>query len=153
VWWGLAGCVLVGRARERAALGIPLDFLFYASFRARRKVGQTGGVAARAEGLTSDDCHYTLNNVIASFEHKGLRKLFEGDGRYVEGSLRNRIARVLSVMDAAGSIAELKIPGFRLHELSGDLNGLWSITVSGNWRITFRFAGGQFHALNLVDYH
>lgn len=103
--------------------------------------------------LTSDACHATINNVIATFEHKGLKKFYEGNARYIEGALRKRVAYVLAVMDAAASLSDLEIPGFRLHELSGNPKGTWSITVSGNWRITFRFADGEFHDMNLVDYH
>jgi len=91
--------------------------------------------------------------VIATFEHKGLKKLYEGNARYVEGTLRKRIAYILAVLDASASLSDLEIPGFRLHELSGDLKGVWSIVVNGNWRITFRFADGQFCDVDLVDYH
>ena len=91
--------------------------------------------------------------VIATFEHKGLKKLFEGKPRHVEGPLRKRAAHILAVMDAAASLSDLEIPGFRLHELSGALKGTRSITVSGNWRITFRVADGEFHDVDLVDYH
>ncbi len=91
--------------------------------------------------------------MIATFEHKSLKKLFEGNPRYIEGALRNRVAYILAVMDAAALISDLELPGFRMHELSGDLKGIWSITVSGNWRITFRFEDGEFHDVDLVDYH
>ncbi|MGH8602978.1 MAG: type II toxin-antitoxin system RelE/ParE family toxin [Gammaproteobacteria bacterium] len=45
------------------------------------------------------------------------------------------------------------LPGFRLHPLKGDLKGLWSVSVSGNWRIIFRFEEGHAYDVDLVDYH
>ncbi len=48
---------------------------------------------------------------------------------------------------------KLDLPGYRLHQLKGDKKGIWSITVSGNWRITFRFDDGSAHDVDLIDYH
>jgi len=70
-----------------------------------------------------------------------------------KGRSAKRVAYILAVLDAAASLSDLEIPGFRLHELSGDLKGVWSIAVNGNWRITFRFADSQFCDVDLVDYH
>ena len=47
----------------------------------------------------------------------------------------------------------MNIPGYRLHPLKGDLKGFWSVTVSGNWRIVFRFEDGQVVDVDLTDYH
>lgn len=103
--------------------------------------------------LTSDTCHATINNVIATFEHKGLKKFFEGNPRYIE----RRAPQPRGVHPRRDGRRRVdirsKLPGFRLPELSGDLKGIWSITVSGNWRITFRFEDGEFHDVDLVDYH
>jgi len=57
------------------------------------------------------------------------------------------------VLDAASSALDLAAPGSRLHELKGDQEGVWFVTVSGNWRITFRFTGGNAHDVDLIDYH
>jgi toxin HigB-1 len=64
-----------------------------------------------------------------------------------------RIRRILTVLDAAETIDGIALPGFRLHPLKGDRKGLWSVTVSGNWRIVFRFEGGDVFDVDLVDYH
>ena len=57
-------------------------------------------------------------------------------------------------MDTAEKISELGLfPGWRLHRLRGDLKGYWSISVSSNWRVVFRFARGDFHDVDLIDYH
>lgn len=66
----------------------------------------------------------------------------------------SRIRRVLGILDAAGSIETLNLlPGMRLHPLKGDLDGFWSVSVSGNWRIIFRFETTDFYDVDLVDYH
>lgn len=77
----------------------------------------------------------------------------DGNARDVAAKLRVRVARVLFLLDAATCVEDLEIPGFRLHELSGKFQGFWSITVSANWRVTFRFAEGNVHDVDLVDYH
>jgi toxin HigB-1 len=63
------------------------------------------------------------------------------------------VQRFLSALDAAGSPQALDIPGFRLHPLKGDLEGFWSVTVSGNWRVLFRFEDGDAFGVDLRDYH
>jgi proteic killer suppression protein len=92
--------------------------------------------------------------VIRSFRHKGLKQMFEkGQARLIDPSLRDRVANILAVLDAAASALDLVGPGRRLHELQGDQEGVWSVTVSGNWRITFRFTDGNAHDVDLFDYH
>ena len=91
--------------------------------------------------------------MIRSFRHSGLKKLFEGDASRVAGNLRPRVELALSALDAAASPLELNIPGYRLHQLKGNQKGIWSIALSGNWRITFRFDHGNAHDVDLLDYH
>lgn len=92
--------------------------------------------------------------MIASFRHKGLKQMFEkGQARLVDPFLRARTGNILAVLDAAASARDLAGPGNRLHELKGDREGVWSVTVSGNWRITFRFLSGNAHDVDLIDYH
>jgi len=59
----------------------------------------------------------------------------------------------LAALDTAENIDDMDIPGFRLHELSGSLRNGWSITVNGNWRLTFEFRGGDAYLLDYEDYH
>ena len=73
--------------------------------------------------------------------------------RLIDPSLRVRVANILAVLDAASSALDLAGPRNRLHELQGKQEGVWSVTVSGNWRITFRFSDGNAHDVDLVDYH
>ena len=77
----------------------------------------------------------------------------KGQARLIDPSLRVRVANILAVLDAASSALDLAGPGNRLHELQGDHEGVWSVTVSGNWRITFRFTDGNAHDVDLIDYH
>ena len=79
--------------------------------------------------------------------------MWEGDPSRVSPALRDRLENVLAVLDAAGTATDLDLPGYRLHALKGDLKGLWSVTISGNWRITFRVAYGNVFDVDLTDYH
>jgi proteic killer suppression protein len=92
---------------------------------------------------------------IKSFRHKGLRELFEtGRSRGVRADLCSRLRRALTALDTAATLDDMKaIPGWRLHPLTGDRKGFWSISITGNWRLIFRFAAGDASDLDLVDYH
>ena len=59
----------------------------------------------------------------------------------------------LAALDSAQTIDDMNIPGFRLHPLKGAMAGRWSITVSGNWRVTFEFRDGNAYVLDYEDYH
>ena len=59
----------------------------------------------------------------------------------------------LAALDTSQSIEDMDIPGYRLHQLKGSRKGFWSITVNGNWRLTFEFLDGNVHILNYEDYH
>jgi proteic killer suppression protein len=92
--------------------------------------------------------------MIRSFRHKGLKLLFEkGDRRKVKADQTDKIERILARLDQASEVADMDLPGFRLHPLKGDLRGFWSVTISGNWRIVFRFNEGHAGDVDLVDYH
>jgi proteic killer suppression protein len=66
---------------------------------------------------------------------------------------RIKITRILSYLDQARKPADMDFPGLRLHPLTGNLNGFWSVSVSGNWRIIFRFEGSHVADVDLVDHH
>ncbi|MCH7692803.1 MAG: type II toxin-antitoxin system RelE/ParE family toxin [Proteobacteria bacterium] len=92
--------------------------------------------------------------MIVGFRHKGLKLLFEkGDRRRVLPDYADKIERVLARLEEASEVGNMDLPGFRLHPLKGDLAGNWSVTVSGNWRIVFRFEGGHACDVDLIDYH
>jgi proteic killer suppression protein len=92
--------------------------------------------------------------MIKTIKHRGLRRLYEDDDSSgVLSQHLGKIRRILLALDYAGEVRALDLPGFRLHPLKGDLKGFWSITVSGNWRIIFRFEQGDAFDVDLVDYH
>jgi len=92
--------------------------------------------------------------MIKSFKHKGLRRLYEtGSTSGVQASHVKRLRMQLTALDTAQTIADMDLPGFRLHPLKGELSGRWSITVSGNWRLTFEFQDGNAYVLDYEDYH
>jgi len=80
--------------------------------------------------------------VIKSFRHKGLKRLFEtGERGGVRPELAARLRRQLDVLNHARTPTDMNLPGYRLHQLKGNRTGTWSVTVSGNWRVTFSFDG------------
>ncbi len=98
---------------------------------------------------------YTVQlNLIESIRHRGLRRLFEQDDpSRVRADQVERIKSVLGLLEAADSPRGMDVPGLRLHPLKGQYRGYWSVTLSGNWRIIFRFDGGNANDVDLVDYH
>jgi proteic killer suppression protein len=92
---------------------------------------------------------------IRSFRHKGLKRLYEADEkRDVPGALVEKLTDVLLAIDEAERPSDVGLfPGWRLHPLKGDLKGFWSVSVSGNWRVIFRFERGDAFDVDLVDYH
>jgi proteic killer suppression protein len=83
-----------------------------------------------------------------------LRSLFEsGKAAGVQASHVKRLRMQLAALDTAQVIDDMDIPGFRLHALKGEMRGRWSITVNGNWRLTFEFEDGNAHILDDEDYH
>lgn len=91
--------------------------------------------------------------MIESFRHKGLKRLCEkGDHSGIGATMVSRVEEILTILEAAEAIEEADIPGYRLHPLTGNLKGFWSVRVTGNWRIIFRFENGA-QDLDLTDYH
>ena len=96
----------------------------------------------------------TLNSMIKSFRHKGLRIFYEtGSTRGIRADHGKRLARMLQFMDRAQSPDDLDIPGWRLHPLRGERVEYWSLSVSGNWRIIFCFSGSDIELVDYLDYH
>lgn len=92
--------------------------------------------------------------MILGFRHKGLRRLYEsGDRRRLQAHQVGGIKLILAHLEVASRPAQMDLPGLQLHALKGDLAGFWSVSVSGNWRIIFRFEGGHVCDVDLLDYH
>ncbi|MFQ5714082.1 MAG: type II toxin-antitoxin system RelE/ParE family toxin [Candidatus Scalinduaceae bacterium] len=60
---------------------------------------------------------------------------------------------ILDRLDASNVITDMKFPGSNLHQLKGKMKGLWSVKVTGNWRIVFSFKEGNVYNVDYVDYH
>jgi len=96
---------------------------------------------------------HTLGMII-SFRHKGLRAFFEtGTTKGIRTDHAKRLGRILALLDRAEDPAAVNLPGWRLHALKGEQAGFWSITVSGNWRVIFRFTGPDVELVDYLDYH
>ena len=92
--------------------------------------------------------------MIKSFRHRGLQRLYErGDRSRINPTLVDKIETALGLLDVAETPEAVNLPGYRLHPLRGDLRGFWSIRVSGNWRLIFRFDARDVCDVDLVDYH
>ena len=92
--------------------------------------------------------------MIQSFRHKGLERLYEkGDRRRIPPEHVSKVERILARLDVATRPSDMNLPGYRLHPLRADLEGHWAVSISRNWRLTFRFDAGNAWDVDLVDYH
>lgn len=92
--------------------------------------------------------------MIKSFRHAGLRAFYEtGSKAGIRPDHASRLRRILGVLESASVIGQVNVPGFKLHPLTGYLAGFWSVTVSGNWRVIFRFENGEAELVDYLDYH
>jgi proteic killer suppression protein len=92
--------------------------------------------------------------VIQSFKHKGLERYFlKGTKAGIQASHENRIRLILGRLHAATDPRDMDLPGLHLHQLKGKSRGRWSVRVSGNWRITFKFDGPDAVDVDYEDYH
>jgi len=92
--------------------------------------------------------------MIITFNHKGLEGFFvKGSYKAIPAQYAARIERVLDRLDAIVVPEDMNLHGYKFHELKGKRKGVYSISVSGNWRITFRFDGDNVIEVDLEDYH
>lgn len=94
---------------------------------------------------------------IESVKHKSLKRLLErGEAKGLPTELSDRIIKMISVLILADDLDwfQANAPrGWHLHQLTGSRRGTWSLSVSGNWRLTFRVQARTIYELNLEDYH
>ena len=92
--------------------------------------------------------------MIRGFRHKGLQRYFAASERKgIDAKQEARIRRILDRLEAATRPEDMNLPGYKFHGLKGDRKGAYAVSVSGNWRITFRFDGGDAVDVDLEDYH
>ncbi len=92
--------------------------------------------------------------MIKSFKHKGLQKFVEdGSHKGIQPEHIAKLTRILDRLDASIEPQDMRLPGFKLHKLSGKEKGTWSVWVSGNWRVTFKFEDENAIMVDYLDYH
>ena len=92
--------------------------------------------------------------MIVSFAHKGLERFFRtGSTAGIQAKHALKLQLILKALDSAKEVDDLRCLALNLHALKGDMQGLWSLKVNGNWRITFRFDEGDAEIVDYVDYH
>jgi len=92
--------------------------------------------------------------MIRSFRHRGLEALYDGrTAKRVAPQHVSKLRDILAALDHSRAPRDMDLPGFRLHSLMGNLKGSYAVSVSGNWRVTFRFEDGHAVDVNYEDYH
>ena len=92
--------------------------------------------------------------MIASFKHRGLKALYEGrTARRVAPEHVRKLLDILGILDRSQRPQDVDLPGIRLHPLKGELKSYHAVTVSGNWRVIFRFDDGNVVDVDYLDYH
>lgn len=94
---------------------------------------------------------------LTHFRHKGLRRLYaDDDTKRVPPSMADKLRKLLFTLETADNLDQVRrFPGWKLHQLKGELKGFLSLTVTGNWRLIFRYDEGANSArdIDLIDYH
>lgn len=92
--------------------------------------------------------------MISLFKHKGLELFFtKSSFKGIPAQYAEKIERILDRLNAAKEPDDMDLPGYKLHSLKGDRKGVYAVSVTGNWRITFEFVGEDAVNVNLEDYH
>ena len=92
--------------------------------------------------------------MIKTFRHKGLETFFRtGSKAGIQPHHAVKLRIMLTTLDSAKRPEDMSAPGWRLHPLTGDLSGLYAVTVNGNWRMTFAFNDGDAELVDYLDYH
>jgi toxin HigB-1 len=92
--------------------------------------------------------------MILRFRHRGLERLHRrGDTSGVSPQHVKRLRVMLAALETTLVASDMALPGARLHPLHGDREGQWSVSISGNWRVVFEFAGQNVTDVDLIDYH
>jgi proteic killer suppression protein len=92
--------------------------------------------------------------MILKFRHRGLERFFrKSDRRKIPAERAERIERMLDRLDASARPEDMNLPGWGWHPLKGDRKGTYAVSVSGNWRLTYKFDGVNATDVDLEDYH
>ena len=92
--------------------------------------------------------------MIKGFRHKGLEKFYKTGSRAgIQAKHAPKLRRILGFLNVATKVADVNLPGYRLHPLTGKQKGFSSVWVNGNWRIIFHFVGDDVELVDYLDYH
>lgn len=92
--------------------------------------------------------------MIRNFKHHGLELFFlKGSTAKINQHHAKKLRLVLAKLNTSVSINDMNFPGSNLHPLKGEKKGYWAVSISGNWRITFRFENEDVYDINYIDYH
>ena len=92
--------------------------------------------------------------MIHSFKSRALKRFYEkGDTSKLPPSQVPKIRVILGRLDAASDLRDMNVPGYDLHKLTGNLKGLFAVTVTGDYRIIFKFEKGEAYDVDYSDYH
>jgi proteic killer suppression protein len=92
--------------------------------------------------------------MIRSFRHKGIEAFFRtGTTAGIQSKHAARLRLQLAMLDKASAPNDMAAPGWKLHPLKADLAGHWSVSVNGNWRLTFKFIDRDAELVDYQDYH
>lgn len=92
--------------------------------------------------------------MIKEFRHKGLERFYiSGNKVGIQAKHAEKLRLVLARLNAANGPEDMPLPGLFLHSLAGDRKGVWSVRISGNWRVTFMFEAGDAYVVDYEDYH
>ena len=103
-----------------------------------------------------DNCTPTgsTRTIIKTFKHKGLKTFYErGSKAGIQATQASKLERILDRLNQARHPEDMRLPSFDFHELHGDEKGTYSVSVNGNWRVTFSFVQGDAYAVDYKDYH
>ena len=92
--------------------------------------------------------------MIKSFAHKGVEDFFfNGSKKGIQARHAQKLADILDRLNASNLVTDMNYPGANLHQLKGKMKGLWTVKVTGNWRIVFSFKEGNAYNVDYIDYH
>ena len=92
--------------------------------------------------------------MIRSFKHKGLAKFFKsGSTAGIQANHATKLRLILGRLNVSINPQDMNLPGLALHQLTGKRSDIWSVSVNGNWRVTFRFTSEHPEVVDYEDYH
>lgn len=92
--------------------------------------------------------------MMKTWRHKGLKLFYEmGSTAKINANHASRLHDILQVLDFATSPEQMSLPGLKFHKLTGNLKGCYAVSVSGNWRLIFKFDGQDAILVDYQDYH